>query len=116
MPAVPQCTCVRRAAGVRIRPSCISGVLMRNAGSRLKWMSLIVAVALASCSGGSASLPVTTGDTTALAPLGFASTVTPMAAVNTSPGKVNGLDNQFSPTDGDTPAGGQGSIVDKKVP
>ena len=50
-------------------------------------------------------------------PLGFTpALLTPMAPISTSPGKINGIDNRFLPADGDTSSGGNGSMVDHKVP
>jgi hypothetical protein len=82
------------------------------------WVSLTLAVALASCNGAGSSIPANQGGATSpMAPLGFTpDLLTPMKPIYTSPGKINGLDNQFLPNDGDGPSGGQGSLVDRKVP
>lgn len=39
-------------------------------------------------------------------------TPTPMPTIYTAPGKIVGLDNQFTPNDGDTSIGGNGATID----
>jgi hypothetical protein len=84
--------------------------------SRHRWAALVLIVGLASCSGsatspmgGSNPLPPSTPGMTAVAGAPAANT---LSAINTYPGAVNGIDNRFTPTDGNTPSGGQGSPVD----
>ena len=42
--------------------------------------------------------------------------LTPMSPIHTSPGAIIGTDNMFNPHDGDTPTGGHGATIDRKVP
>jgi hypothetical protein len=81
----------------------------------LVFVALCLTAVLAACS----SAPRSAGDGplpgTPPAPAGMVAmtvTPTPMATINTSPGRVIGLDDQFTPNDGDTPSGGNGQTVD----
>jgi hypothetical protein len=78
--------------------------------------SLMLTFALASCNAGGSSVAPSQTGTAPLTPLAFSAAVAPLSAINTYPGDVNGLDDQFTPPDGNTPQGGQGNKVDKKVP
>lgn len=82
---------------------------------RFGWISLACAFALASCNGVGNSVPATSGGVpTSVAPLGFEPAIAPLPAIVTSPGKVDGTPDRFTPAEGDTPTGGQGQLVDKK--
>lgn len=84
---------------------------------RFGWISLTLAFALASCNAGGTSVPATSGGATVpVAPLGFAPAIAPIPAIDTSPGKIDGSPDRFIPQEGDTSSGGQGQVVDKKIP
>lgn len=91
---------------------------MRKAvGCGLGGMSLMFALALASCGGGGTSLPALQGPSAAAqSARAFAPAIAPMRGIDTAPGKIDGLSDQFSPREGDAPSGGHGQIVDKKIP
>ena len=79
------------------------------------WMSLALVFALVSCNGAATTVPSTQGSgSMTVSPLGFApGTITPMSPIITSPGKIDGIDNQFAPVDGDTSSGGNGPTIGK---
>lgn len=83
-----------------------------------RWIGLALALSLASC-GGAASPPSMTanGDSGfGSGPLLSSSSLASLSPIVTRPGAIDGTDNEFSPVDGDTSSGGQGSTVDGKVP
>jgi hypothetical protein len=90
----------------------------------LIFSAALASVALASCNGGSGSgvsgaplampgnvLPPATSAQSLLP-----SVLAPLSAIDTSPGQVNGVNDLFKPKRGDYSTGGQGQIVDGKVP
>lgn len=81
--------------------------------AKLNLAALTLTFALASCNG--VATPVTPAQSQpgAGASLGFAPAIAPMSPIHTSPGKPNGLVNQFTPHEGDTSTGGQGAAVHK---
>jgi hypothetical protein len=84
---------------------------------RFGLVSLTLALALNACNGAGTSVPAApSGSMTTFSPIGFAPALTPMPGIDTSPGKIDGIDDRFSPVDGDTSSGGQGSTVDGKIP
>jgi hypothetical protein len=81
----------------------------------------LASATLASCNGGtdSGAPPAMPGNL--VPPAGswqalFPQTLTPLANIDTYPGAVNGEDDLFKPKRGDYSTGGQGQLVDKKVP
>lgn len=91
---------------------------MRNNRCRFGLISLALAFGLASCNGTGSSVPPVSQSTnsSSFVPLAFAPAIAPMPAIFTSPGKINGTDNQFVPPDGDAPGGGHGATINGKVP
>lgn len=80
------------------------------------FVALLLALLLVSCNGG-ATLPQTPGLPAGMTPQSFSTAMRPntLTPVNTSPGAVIGLDNQFQPNDGDTPQGGHGQLIDHRI-
>ncbi|HEY1975369.1 MAG TPA: hypothetical protein VGG89_02350 [Candidatus Baltobacteraceae bacterium] len=76
-------------------------------------ISLAFAFALASCNGTGTSVPATPGGSTSGGSLEFAPAIGPLAPIDTSPGKVDGVPDKFTPPEGDTATGGHGSPIDK---
>lgn len=76
-------------------------------------ISLAFAFALASCNGAGTSVPATPGGSTSGGSLELAPAIGPLAAIDTSPGKVDGVPDKFTPPEGDTATGGRGSPIDK---
>jgi hypothetical protein len=91
---------------------------MRNNRCKFGWISLTLAFALASCNGMGTAVPPApqSAGTSSFAPLELSPAIAPMPAINTSPGKVDGIDNKFVPPDGDAPGGGHGATIDGKIP
>jgi len=84
---------------------------------RFGGLSLTFALALASCNGtGTSVSPPSVGVPTSPARLGLDPAIVPLPEIITSPGAIDGSDNRFTPVDGDTPSGGQGSVIDHKIP
>lgn len=83
-----------------------------------RFVALGLLLALAACNGAGSSVPIAqNGQSGGVSPLGFSGmSLTPLPPIHTAQGGIDGLDDQFSPVDGDTPTGGQGSLVDGKVP
>ncbi len=79
-----------------------------------KLLPFLVLAALCACSGagggGRANSAMPAGGPSGLIPM--SATPTPMPTILIEPGYINGLDNQFTPNDGDTASGGHGSAVD----
>jgi hypothetical protein len=82
----------------------------------------LAGLSLASCNGSAAGGPGSAPGMPAnvLPPAAtwqaFPNTLTPLAAISTYPGAVNGENYLFRPKRGDYPRGGQGAIVDGTVP
>ncbi len=77
---------------------------------------LCASLVLAACSGRSMqatpSMPAAPNGAGTLATPIRAASATPMPEIVLESGHVNGLDNQFSPVDGDTASGGNGGSID----
>ena len=89
---------------------------MRVLAGRRRIVMLALTVALASCNTVNRTMPPTAGAAPASAAAQSLMLPNGLSEVITSPGRVDGLDDQFHPHDGDTPSGGHGTIVDRKVP
>ncbi len=93
---------------------------MRNfLGRQQRVFALLFGVALASCNGGASTggggSPLN-GVPNVLPPANsqaaFPDALTPLSAINTYPGAINGETGLFRPKRGDSKAGGQGQVVD----
>jgi hypothetical protein len=78
---------------------------------------LVVLTVVVACSGGGSGsqnpVPVSPESQTAHSMvIAQTATPTPMPSILIEPGGINGLDNQFTPNDGDTSRGGNGQTVD----
>jgi hypothetical protein len=83
------------------------------------WIALVATLVLSACNSSGTSLaPVAKAPQMQSASVAVPAAPSPFppGGIETAPGKIDGLDDQFKPHDGDTPSGGQGATVDGKVP
>lgn len=86
-----------------------------------RWSGLLLVACLSACSGGASSVgggitPAGTSPAGRGAAPGYLFPDLMPSSIVTSPGAVNGTDNEYRPVDGDTKSGGHGSTIDNKVP